>query len=90
MQRAELVHVWHRGHLAGYDRWLVAVEKLDEFAMSNVADLTENNGRREPKCNRKTVIEFVSEIMSIKLLCSIRLVTGFIFKMVRDRPEGRS
>jgi len=57
----------------------VAVEEFDELTMTNIADLAQNNGRREPQSHREAIIEFVSEIMSVKLLGSIRFVTRLVF-----------
>jgi hypothetical protein len=67
----------------------VTVEEFDELTMSNITHFAKDDGRREPQGDRQTIVEFVGEVVSVELLRSIRLVTGLIFEMIRDRPKGR-
>jgi hypothetical protein len=62
----------------------MTVEELDELTMSNVANFAKSDRRRKPQSYRKTIVEFVRKVVSVKLFSPIRLVARLILEMIRD------
>jgi len=65
----------------------MTVEELDELPMSDIANFAKSHRRREPQSDRKSIVKFVCQVVSIELLSSIGLVTRLVFEMLRYRPE---